>query len=212
MDMELWNHERTKMKNVVCLLVITMLTATVASVGIVGNNNVLAASLLEKRNFEGTFAFLADTMKEGSITTSVSVFAASAISDVCVSIGRVDESTNTGLIQFSACGPYGNLKVANGLTSASFSGTVTGNEFFSGQQMSVKVNAQLSGAGKVETSQFNFHDNNPFVTTVVTGGDKSRPATGSITVSGDITVNTDDATGSIGDFKQGQLQVFKKVQ
>jgi hypothetical protein len=205
-------QERTKMGTVFCFLTVTLLIASLSSVWIIQNNKAIAATnAIFKEKFRDSFAFAQKRITEGSITTFVNAEAFKDISGnvgVFVAVVKTDESTGTDLTDYFGSGP-GQLTVGSGLSSATFSATVTGTDFLSGEDKTVTVNSQLSATGKVQTSTFGFHANAREFTEVVNSNGMIRPASGSLTVSGDITFSTNDATGTIGNAKQGSITVLK---
>jgi len=206
------DYERTKMRNVFCLMTITLLMASFSSVGIIQNNGANAASnFIFKEKFRDSFAIADKTTTEGSITTELSAQASKDLSGnivVSVFLTRFDESTGTLLTEFFGEGS-GQLTIGAGLSSATFSGTITGTDFATGEDKTVTVNSQLSATGKVRTTTFGSHESSRDLTLVFQTQAKLRPASGSVTISGDLTFSTDGATGIIGNANQGSLIVQK---
>ena len=128
--------ERTKARTILSLLTVSLLIVLVSSLGIIQYNTAIAASnTIFKERFKDSFARAAKITTEGSITTQVSAEAHKDLSGntvVTLFLIRTDESTGTPLTQFFGSGP-GQLTIGGGLSSATFSGTVTGPDFVTGE-------------------------------------------------------------------------------
>jgi hypothetical protein len=99
--------------------------------------------------------------------------------------------------------------VANGLNSATFSGTITGVDYTTGQEKTVTVNADMTATGKPYTSTFSYREVTPNFKYVQNQNGMVRPASGSLNISGDLTFSTDDASGNIEKVRYGIIQVQK---
>ena len=75
--------------------------------------------------------------------------------------------------------------------------------------MTVKMDSQLSSTGKVQTTTQNSHFRSGDFNQVLKSHGMIRPAAGSLTISGDLTFNIDDATGQISKTQSGQLLIQK---
>jgi hypothetical protein len=160
--------------------------------------------------FRGDYAELSDTIVEGSVETNIYAYAfdtASGTTEMCVSVFQYDASTDTSLISFYGCGPADEFTVANGLGDATFSGTVTGFDYATGEEKTVTVSADLTATGKVQTSNYRQGSTSPDFKFVSTFSGSNRPASGSLDISGDITVSSDDATGIIAKTRSGSITI-----
>ena len=207
--------ERTKARTILSLLTVSLFIVLVSSVGIIQNNTAIAASnTIFKQKFKDSFAHAAKIITQGSGSGVITQLSADAHKDlsgntvVTLFVGRTDKNTGTPLIQFFGSGP-GQLTIGGGLSSATFSGTVTGPDFVTGEVKTVAVNSELSATGQVRTSTFGSHESTRDVTQVIKIQGKVRPAGGSLIISGDLNFNTDGATGVIGIAKQGLMTVNK---
>jgi hypothetical protein len=126
---------------------------------------------------------------------------------LCVFIIKQDGSTF--VTDFEACSPGQRLAVDGGLSSATFSGTVTGFDFATGEEKTVTVNADLTATGKVQTITSGSHANGRGFTEVSHFKAMSRTASGSLNIGGDFTFSIDDATGLILKVNSGTIQVTK---
>jgi hypothetical protein len=120
---------------------------------------------------------------------------------------KYDESTFFN--DFVACGPAQQVTVANGLSSATLSGTITGIDFVTGEEKTVTANAHLTATGQVQTTTSGFHVSGRDFTSVSNFNGVTRPASGSLNIGGDITFSIDDASGTISKLKAGAITVTK---
>jgi hypothetical protein len=195
---------------VASILIAILVIASLGSIIIMQTNNASASNVLFKERFKGDVAVARKTIKEGSTTTEVAAQGFTTTPGnilLCVLVIKYDESTL--FTEFEACGPAQQLTVANGLGSATFSGTVTGFDFATGEEKTVTVNAELTATGKVQTSTFGYHTNSRDITQVFNSNGMTRPASGSLNIGGDITFSTDDASGIISKVKGGQILIQK---
>jgi hypothetical protein len=210
--MSIGSQKTTRKISVASILTAILVIASLGSIILIHTNNVAAASnVLFKEKLRGDQAVAQKTIKEGSTTTNVAAQAFTTISgdiDLCVIVVKFDESTGTYLTDFEVCGPA-KLTVANGLSSATFSGTVTGFDFATNEEKTVTVNGHLTATGKVQTTTFGYHTNSRHLTEVFNSNGMTRPASGSLNIGGDITFSTDDATGTISTVKAGTIQIQK---
>jgi hypothetical protein len=205
--------ERTKARTILSLLTVSLLIVLVSSVGIIQNNTAIAASnTIFKQKFKDSFARAVKITTEGNIITQLSAEAHKDLSGntvVTLFLQRTDKNTGTPLTIFFGSGP-GQLTIGGGLSSATFSGTVTGPDFVTGEDKTATVNSQLSATGKVRTSTFGSHESTRDVTQVIKIQGSFRPASGSVTISGDLTFSSDGGGGGlIGIAKQGLITVNK---
>lgn len=187
-----------------------LVIASLASISMMQTNHAIASVTLFKEKLRGSSVFAQKTINEGSTSTTVLAHAFTTISggtELCVNLRTIIDGENE-INDFEACGPA-QLTVANGLSSATFSGTVTGSDQNTGEEKTVTVNADLTGTGKVQTSTFGYHINSRDVTTVFHSNGQNRPASGSLNIGGDFTFSTDDATGIIATVKSGTISVTK---
>ncbi len=70
------------------------------------------------------------------------------------------------------------MLVDKGLDSATFSGTITGYDYATGEEKIVTVNVDLTATGKLETSTFSDHLVSPDFTVVENGNGQFTPASG----------------------------------
>jgi hypothetical protein len=118
--------------------------------------------------------------------------------------------TDTYLVDFFGYGPASQLTIPNSLNSATFSGTVTGTDYATGEEKkTVTVSADLTATGKSLTDKFNFHTVTPDINAVAHVRGAIRPASGSLNISGGFTFSTDDASGRIENTKYGSIEVHK---
>jgi hypothetical protein len=185
--------------------------ALLASVGM--QTDAAAKNIVFQEQIRGSFARATESIEEGNIRTDLFAEAfETPTGDIAIIlvIDKIDTSTDTFLFGFFGFGTADQLTVANDLSSATFSGTVTAIEDITGEEMTFTIDVDLTATGKPE--RFGFKDR--FITpdfkalTIVNG--KIRPASGSMDVSGDgITFSTDDASGEIGRELRGLLVVEK---
>ena len=188
------------------ILVIASLCSTI----IMQTNNAAASNVIYKQKIRGDVAVAQKTIKEGSISTTISAKGFTTTEgdkQLCVSVRESDPDESDTL--FEGCGPAQRLTIANGLGSATFGGTVTGFDFSAGEEKTVTVNAELTATGKAETSKFSIHTNNRDINEVFLSSGKIRPASGSLNIGGGITLSAADAVGIISKFAVGTIQVTK---
>jgi hypothetical protein len=218
--MDLSSHTKkttTTRASVVSLLTVAVLViASLASIGMMMQTNNAAAAggnTIFKEKFRESSAFAEKKIEEGSITTQAGASAFNPKAggpQICVFMTKYDSSTDTDLVDFFGCGPVSQLTIANGLNSATFSGTITGTDYATGEEKTVTVNVDLTATGKVQTAgTFGLHYRTPDFTLVEHLNGQFRPASGSLNISGDLTFSTDDATGSIDKLTSGVIDVEK---
>ena len=157
--------ERTKARTILSLLTVSLFIVLVSSVGIIQNNTAIAAFRTQSSNRSLKTVLLMQTkiITQGSGSGVITQLSADAHKDlsgntvVTLFVGRTDKNTGTPLIQFFGSGP-GQLTIGGGLSSATFSGTVTGPDFVTGEVKTVAVNSELSATGQVRTSTFGSHE------------------------------------------------------
>ena len=121
---------------------------------------MLLCNTIFKQKFKDSFARAVKITTEGNIITQLSAEAHKDLSGntvVTLFLQRTDKNTGTPLTIFFGSGP-GQLTIGGGLSSATFSGTVTGPDFVTGEDKTATVNSQLSATGKVRTSTFGSHE------------------------------------------------------
>jgi hypothetical protein len=188
------------------ILVIASLCSTI----IMQTNNAAASNVIYKQKIRGDVAVAQKTIKEGSISTTISAKGFTTTEgdkQLCVSVRQSDPDQSDTV--FEGCGPARQLTIANGLGSATFGGTVTGFDSTTGEEKIVTVNAELTATGKVQSSPFSIHINSRDITEVLHSNGQIRPASGSLNIEGGITFNADDAVGIISKFAVGTIQVTK---
>jgi hypothetical protein len=207
-----YSSQKTTRASIASLFTAALLViALLASVGM--QTDAAARNIVFQEQIRGSFASASESIEEGDITTSVFAEAFETPSgdiEMTLIIDKIDTSTQTFLFSFFGFGPADQLTVANDLSSATFSGTVTAIEDITGEEMTFTVDVDLTATGKPE--RFGFKDR--FITpdfkalTIVNG--KIRSASGSMDIGGDgITFSTDDASGEIGRELRGLLVVEK---
>jgi hypothetical protein len=192
------------------LLTAILIITSIASIVFMQTNNAAAANVLFKEKFRGKNALLQKTITEGGITTQAEAEGFTTLDGkavICVDVIQFD-STNL-LTEFEGCGPAQQLTVSNSLSSATFSGTVTGFDFVTNEEKTVTVNADLTATGKVQTTTSTFHINARDFKQVSNSHGKIVPASGSLNIGGDINFSTDDASGRIGDAQSGSIIIQK---
>jgi hypothetical protein len=186
-----------------------LVIASLASVGM--QTDAAARNIIFQEKFRESFASASETIVEGSIETSVFTEAfktTSGDTEIVLLISQFDTSTDTFLLDFFGFGPADQLTVANNLASATFSGTITGFDFITGEEKTFTVDVDLTATGKAETINVGQHFITPDFKAVTNLNAKIRPASGSLDVSGDgITFSTDEASGQIGKVRAGQIIV-----
>jgi hypothetical protein len=195
---------------IAAILAVGLLT----SIGMAQTNNAAAArNILLKERFRDSVAQVQATTTEGSIRTEALVTALTNPSRICVYMPLLDSNTGTILNAFFGCSPTDQLNIANGLGSATFSGTVTLNDYLTGQEKTVTVNADLTATGKVQTGNFGLHQVTQDFTFVSTAHGKFRPASGSLTITdantSDVILSSGDAAGTIGKSGSGSIEVIR---
>jgi hypothetical protein len=195
---------------IAAILAVGLLT----SIGMAQTNNAAAAgNIILKDHFRGSLAQTQATTTEGSITTEALVSTFTNPSRICIYMPLLDSNTGTILNAFYGCGPADQLIIANGLGSATFSGTVTLNDYLTGEEKTVTVNADLTATGKVQTQNFGLHQVTQDFTFVSNAHGQFRPASGSLTITdtntGDVILSSGDATGLIGKARSGTIEVIR---
>jgi hypothetical protein len=121
---------------------------------------------------------------------------------------KVDESTGTTLTDWTADG-FTKLTIGGGLSTATFSATLTGFDYATNTDKTVTVTGDLTATGKVQTTSFGTHTHTPAITAVFNFHGKERPASGTLNFQGDINLNIGDATGGISNAGSGSLTIQK---
>jgi hypothetical protein len=193
---------------------VLLLIASLAAIGMMQTNVADAASknIIFHENFKDFSASAEKTIKEGSITTSISVEAFTSTSgdpQICAAILKWDDSSGerTYLTELIGCSPPDELTISNSLKSATFSGTITDIDLTTQKEKTVTVNAELTATGKAEhfTSRGGF--TTPDIKLAEHENGAHRPASGSIDISGGFTFSTDDASGKISNLRGGSIEV-----
>ena len=192
-----------------------LVIASLCSIIIMQTNNASASNVIFKEKIRGDVAVLDKTIKGGSnpsgsifTTTSAKGFTTAAgDKQVCVTVQKSDPDESDTV--FQGCGPAQQLTITNSLSSATFSGTVTGFDFTAGEEKTVTVNVKLTATGKPENSKFTLHTHNRDINEVFQVGGKTRSASGSLNIVGGITFSADDVDGGIFNFATGTIQVTK---
>jgi hypothetical protein len=130
----------------------------VASTGMMQASNAAAAptagaggNAIFKERVSDKLALAKGT--SGETTASAFVFTTSSGStEICVSMFTDDFSTD-----FFGCGLADSVVIDNGLNSATYSGTITGFDYATGEEKTVTVNADLTATGKVQTATININ-------------------------------------------------------
>jgi hypothetical protein len=207
------NHTKTTVLLSSLSIGATLVIASLASIGMMQTNAADATTgrnIILKERFTGEFARLVGTIEEGGITTTAAAFAfetSEGNRQVCLNVIQ-HEDFLTFYMNFMGCGPADEFTVANGLGSATFSGMVTGVDFLTGEEKTMTVSGDLTATGQPQVSVARQGFTTPDFKVVQTSNGKIRPASGSLNISGDITLSFDDATGSIENLRQGNLQVI----
>jgi hypothetical protein len=210
--LESFLQKRTGRASIISLLTVILVIVSLASISMMQTNSAVAASNIPfKQKFTGNLAFAEKIIREGSTTTGVSAVAFETINGdtMCVSVSKFDDSTGTSLIEWQTCGPA-RLTIGTGLSSATFSATLSERDFATGTDKTVTVTGDLTATGKVQMTTSGTHMNTPDFLFVAKFHGKSRPAIGSLNLQGDITLNIDDATGRISKESSGYMTVQKK--
>jgi hypothetical protein len=190
--------------------------ASLASIGLLTQTGHSAdatagGAVVNKERFRGDYAELSDTVVEGTVETNVYAYAyqtTSGITELCLFYSEYDTSTGTYLSSVGECGPVKELTVGNGLADATFSGTFTDIlDYGAGEFVTVTVTADLTATGKVQTTTFRSGTTTPDYKFVTHSTGMTRPASGSLEITGDVTFSTDDATGIIANVKSGSTTV-----
>jgi hypothetical protein len=202
----------------VALFTAVLAVASLASTGMMQTNDAAAETIIEKYKFKEGFAVAFKTITEGSITMSAYTSAIKSTnpsigSILCVFLTEHDVSTNTYPLDFGGCASNVQLTVT-GLNSATFSGTVRGTDHATGEDKTVTVSVDLTGTGKVQTGTFSGHFVTPSYDVVInSNSEKFRSAIGSLDISDiggeGITFHTDDASGTIGNSREGRIIVSR---
>jgi hypothetical protein len=186
-----------------------LVIASLTSVGM--QTKATAQNTVFQEQIRGNFVDAFQSIEEGNIRTD---YYASAFTDpsgeivMILSISKIDTTTNTFVFDFFGSGPADQLTVANDLSTATFSGTVTEVESVSGEEMTFTVDVDLTATGKPERFGFKEHFITPEFKDLTNINGKVRPASGSMDISGDgITFSTDDASGTIAREIRGLLVV-----
>lgn len=209
--------QKTKSTSLAPMLTVAVLV--IASLSPTGMMQAGAAgTIIDKYQFKDGFAVAFKTITEESITTSAHTSAIKSTnpsigSILCVSLTELDVSTNTNLVAFDGCASNVHLTVS-GLNSATFSGTVKGIDRVKAEERTVTVSVELTGTGKVQTDPFNAHFVTPNHEVVINSNSgQFRSASGSLDISdisGErITFHTDDASGTIGNSREGRIIVSR---
>jgi hypothetical protein len=196
--------------SVASLLAAVLVIASLASIGMM-QTNAAARNIVFKEKFRGLDVVAQKTIEEGNIRTIYTAEAFTNIfgeQEICLDILKEDTSTDTFVSDIFGCGPADVLTVSKSLDSATFSGTdITVTDFFTDEEFTVTVHADMTATGKPQTSTFGVHSTTSESKLIFNQHGKVRPATGSLDITGDITFSTNDATGLIGDVTSGFIQV-----
>ena len=187
-----------------------LVIASLCSIIIMQTNNASASNVIFKEKIRGDVVRGKNNPREGIIftTTSAKGFTTAAgAKQVCVTVKKSDPDESDTV--FQGCGPAQQLTITNSLSSATFSGTVTGFDFTAGEEKTVTVNVKLTATGKPENSKFTLHTHNRDINEVFQVGGKTRSASGSLNIVGGITFSADDVDGGIFNFATGTIQVTK---
>jgi hypothetical protein len=196
--------------SVASLLTAILVMASLYSIVIVQNNSASASNVIFKSSLKGNEAIAEKTIREGSTTTFVSAHAFTTSQGetvLCVFVLKQEDSAFVN--DFEACAPGQQLTVSGDLSSATFSGTVTGLDFATGEEKTVTVNAHLTATAKVQKITSGSHFNGEDFTAISHFKAMSRSASGSLNIGGDITFSIDDATGLIAKVSSGSIEVRK---
>jgi hypothetical protein len=187
--------------------------ASLASIGMMQTKEAAAAgNVIYKEKLKDDFASASKTIEEGSITTTVYASAfrtTSGNTEVILYMTKYDASTGTYLTDFYGVGRADELTIANGLGSATFSGTVGGTDYATGGSKYATVSADLTASGKAQTYTYRAGFTSPNDKFVLTQQGLSKPASGSLNIGEDLTFSTDDATGVISNVRQGSISVTR---
>jgi hypothetical protein len=190
-----------------------LVTASLASIGMIQTDAQRGGNIIFKQRITENFASAFATSVEGSILTQAFVETFTTVSgdsQILLIIAQVDTSTDTLLFNFFGSSPADEFTVANSLGSASFSGTVTGIDEVTGEELTFTVDGDLTATGKPERVNGGNRFNSPGLTIVENFNGHVRTASGSLDVSGDgISLSTDDATGHISRLRTGSIVVFR---
>jgi hypothetical protein len=192
-------------------IIIVLALALLTSVGM--QTNSTAQNTVFQEQIRGNFVDAFQSIEEGNIRTD---YYASAFTDpsgeiaIILSISKIDTTTDSFVFGFFGFGPADQLTVANDLSTATFSGTVTAIEDVTGEEMTFTVDADLTATGKPERYGFKERFITPDFKALTNVNGKVRPASGSLDISGEgMTFSTDDASGTIAREIRGLLAVEK---
>jgi hypothetical protein len=195
------------LRNACFILTAALVTTSFVLSGTLNTNYAVAASnTLFKEKFKGASAFANKISTFSNV--GASAFETSSGTDMCAVVYQVDENTGTPLIDWSACGPA-KLTIGSGLSSATFSATLTGFDFVSGTDKTVTVTGDLTATGKVGTTTTSTHINTRSFTYTFNFHGKDRPASGTLNFQGDISINIDDANAGISSSGFGSVNIVK---
>jgi hypothetical protein len=190
-----------------------LVTASLASIVGMMQTDAAAQKTVIRERLRGEFISAQALSTEGSITTQVFVttFQTSSGPEICLFLTSIDQSTGTFLIDFVGCGPADELTVTRNIQSGTFSSTVTGFDFVSGEEMTLTVSGDLTATEKAQTFTGTQRFTTPSFHFLIQFNGRIAPASGSLTVTGDgFTFSTDDATGTISIERAGFLQVQER--
>jgi len=190
----------------VILTAALVLTSFILSGTLKTNYAVAASNTIFKEKFSGASAF-ANKISDFS-NVGASAFETNSGPQMCAVVYTVDQNTGTPLIDWSACGSA-RLTIGSGLSSASFSATLTGFDYVSGADKTVTVTGDLTATGKVSTTSTTNHISTRSFTFVFNFHGKDRPATGTLNFQGDISINIDNANAGISNSGFGSLTITK---
>lgn len=197
-----------------------LVTASLAYIGMIQTSTASTSgeNVFRARLRGGEIQASASTV-EGDIQTSVGVYAfttASGSQEICIGIDRSDTNLETYYFAFSECGPADQLSVSTQLNSGTFSGTITGLDFVSGEEVTVTVSGDFSATGRAGTFASSSHTSSPYGNIVQHSNARAAPASGTLDVSVDFTSSDDrdftfsiDATGQIANVRSGEIIVSR---
>ena len=160
-------------------------------------------------NFKEKTASISIWNLNGSLETAAQLFVDTGYNEKCLTVSQWNRYTGQVYTQFSQCNPLqtGEFAMPSSLSSASFTGNITGTDFLTKMAKTITVNAQWNGTG--DTNRYTTASHNEYgdVTINVHSVGWSRVATAFIQLGGDLSYNGPVEYASLGDFKMGRMEI-----
>jgi hypothetical protein len=185
--------------------------------GIVSDAAASKGNTILNVRLEDDFASASATIVEGDIETEFFVEASTVKrgdTEIFLIMTQFDRSADEFILDIFTRGPADEVTIPSTLKSASVSGTVTGEDFVTGEEKTFTVDMDFSATGNREKVISSLHTKTGDINIVTKFNGVTRPASGSVDISGDgVTLSTDDLDDAIiATLRAGTLLVVKESQ